>query len=114
MGTKPPLGRLGADQFRKIRQSPALFLACCCVGRALRSQHLLRRGRPTIVVLIAEAAMNLGIYEKAAALLVIGRPRTGTMQEGRRRSSTSSNPNRVKGFRRREAATSSAATEAFP
>ncbi|MDX0333403.1 AAA family ATPase [Sinorhizobium meliloti] len=74
MGTKPPLGRLGADQFRKIRQSPALFLACCCVGRALRSQHLLRRGRPTIVVLIAEAAMNLGIYEKAAALLVIGRP----------------------------------------
>ncbi|MDM9621117.1 AAA family ATPase [Rhizobium sp. S96] len=74
MGRKPPLGRLGADQFQKIRQSPALFLACCCVGRALRSQHLLRRGRPTIVVLIAESAMDLGIYEKAAALLVIGRP----------------------------------------
>lgn len=67
------LGRLEAVQFRKIRQSSALFFAWCCVGRALRSQHLLKRGRPTIVVLIAEAAIDLGIYEKAAELFVIGR-----------------------------------------
>ncbi|WP_162098825.1 AAA family ATPase [Sinorhizobium sojae] len=67
------MGRLDADQFRKIRQSPVLFLAYCCVGRALRSQHLLRRGRPTIVVLIAESAINLGIYEAATELFVNGR-----------------------------------------
>jgi hypothetical protein len=67
MGKNSSLGRLDADQFRKIRQSPALFLANCCVGKALLSQHLLRRGRPTIVVLIAEAALNLGIYGFAQA-----------------------------------------------
>lgn len=73
MGKSSSLGRLDADQFRKIRQSPALFLAYCCVGRALRAQHLLRRGRPTVVVLIAEAAMNLGIYEKGVEFYVNGR-----------------------------------------
>lgn len=73
MGKSSSVGRLDADQFRRIRQSPVLFLAYCCVGKALRSQHLLRRGHPTIVVLIAEAAMNLDIYERAAELYVNGR-----------------------------------------
>lgn len=73
MGKSSSVGRLDADQFRRIRQSPALFLAYCCVGKALRSLHLLRRGHPTIVVLIAEAAMNLDIYEQAAELFVNGR-----------------------------------------
>lgn len=73
MGKSSSLGRLAADQFQRIRQSPALFLAYCCVGKALRSQHLLRRGHPTIVVLIAEAAMNLDIYERAAEFYVNGR-----------------------------------------
>ncbi|QSY95930.1 AAA family ATPase [Rhizobium bangladeshense] len=67
------MARLDADQFRKIRQSPALFLAYCCVGKALRSQQLLKRGHPTIVVLIAERAMNLDIYEKAVEFFVNGR-----------------------------------------
>ncbi len=78
MATSTPLGRLDADQFRKIRQSPALFLAYCCVGKALRSQHLLKRGRPTVVVLIAERAMNLDVYEKAVEFFVNGRSQDWT------------------------------------
>ncbi|WP_087002280.1 AAA family ATPase [Rhizobium sullae] len=78
MGKNSSLGMLEAGQFRKIWQSPALFLAYCCVGRALRSQHLLRRGRPTIVVLIAEAAINLGIYEAATEFFVNGRSQDWT------------------------------------
>lgn len=43
MSKRRGLERMKAGQFHRIRRSLALFLSYCCLGRALRSQHLLMR-----------------------------------------------------------------------
>ncbi|WP_331376046.1 AAA family ATPase [Sinorhizobium chiapasense] len=66
-------GRLKDSQFGNLSRSPALFLAYCCIGRGLRSQHLLLRGYPGIVVLITSPAIDVETCATAAEYFFLGR-----------------------------------------
>ncbi|MBV7522119.1 AAA family ATPase [Ensifer sp. ENS12] len=67
-------GRLKDSQFDNLSQSPALFLAYCCIGKCLRSQHLLLRGYPGIVVLITSSATDVATCATAAEYFFLGQP----------------------------------------
>ncbi len=53
-----------------VGKSPALFLAYASLRRTLRRQHELMRGLPTLIVLVIEESNAIGIYKKAADLLL--------------------------------------------
>ena len=69
MTKKTAFQKLTKRSFDKLRRSSAVFMSYCCLRRALRSQLHLITGRPALIVVVAEASLDLDVHKKAADFL---------------------------------------------